>query len=174
MSNAQAISSSLKSGQLVFIHDSRGSYLAGSCKRTDAVKRLLELTEPEMQAEAFVAIAEAPQLYDFVSPVPDLAWDIVEFAEKPLHIIYNGGKGVPEAVLPEDKIRIILVLQKPLKDILMDLRHGILCIPVDPEKVEGFKSDIAEAIALPPNSGGITADRIMELGQHGEIKFLKR
>jgi L-threonylcarbamoyladenylate synthase len=174
MSNAQAISSSLKSGKLVFIHDTKGSYLAGSTRRTEAVKRLLELTEPEMQAEAFVAIAEASQLYDFVSPVPDLAWDIVEFAEKPLHIIYKGGKGVPEAVMPDDKIRVMLVLQKPLKDILIELRQGILCIPVDPKKVEAFRSDIAEAMALPPNSGGITADRIMELGPQGEIKFLKR
>lgn len=174
MSNAKAISSTLASGQLIFIHDTRGSYLAGSTRRTEAVQRLLELTGPEEQKEAFVLIGEASKLYDYVNPVPDLAWDIVEFAEKALHIIYKGGKGVPDAVLTDGDIKVMLVLQKPLKDILVELRQGILCIPVDPKKVEAYKSDIAEAIALPPNSGGITAARIMELGPQGEIRFLKR
>lgn len=174
MSNAKDISSSLASGKLIFIHDTKGSYLAGSTRRTEAVKRLLELSEPEAQAEAFVLIGEAANLYDYISPVPDLAWDIIEFAEKPLHVIYKGGKGVPDEVLTDGNLKIMLVQQKPLKDILVALRQGILCIPVDPKRVEEFKSDIAEALALPPNSGGISPARIMELGPQGEIKFLKR
>lgn len=173
MSHPQIVNA-LKSGQLIFIHDSRGSYLAAGAKQADAVKRLLELTEPEKQAEAFVLIGNAPQLYDYVGQIPDLAWDIIEFAEKPLHIIYKGGKGVPEAVLPEGKIRMMLVLQNPMKDIVKKLQQGILCVPVDPKKVEELKSDIAEALALSPQPSGISPTRIMELGPQGEIKFLKR
>lgn len=175
MSNAPAVLSALKNGQLIFIHDSGGSYLAASTRKADAVNQMLELAGSETLNEAFVVIGEGPQLFDYVVQIPELAWDIIEFAEKPLHVIYKQGKGVPAAVLPEGQVRVMLVLQNPLHDILVKLHHGILCVPVDPARVESFKDAIAEALALPPQSGsGITAARVMELGAHGEVKFLKR
>ena len=175
MSNAPAVLSALKNGQLIFIHDSGGSYLAVSSRKTDTVNQLLELCESEALSEAFVAIGEGPQLYDYVVQIPELAWDIIEFAEKPLHVIYKQGKGVPAEVLQDGQIRLMLVLQNPLHDILVKLHHGILCVPVDPSRVESLKPVIGEAMALPPQSGsGITAARVMELGPNGEVKFLKR
>ncbi|WP_152425239.1 Sua5/YciO/YrdC/YwlC family protein [Nafulsella turpanensis] len=175
MSNAPAVLSALKNGQLIFIHDASGSYLAASTRKKEAVNQLIELSGAEAHSEAFVAIGESPQLFDYVVQIPELAWDIIEYAEKPLHVIYKQGKGVPAQVLPEGRIRLMLVLQNPLHDILVKLHHGILCVPVDPAQVENFKSVIAEALALPPQSGsGISAARVMELGPNGEIKFLKR
>ena len=175
MSTIQSIVSALKEGKIVFIHDKKGSYLAAATRQREAVKRILELTGPAEWENAVVTIGEAPQLYDFVVRIPDLAWDIVEFTEKPLHIIYEEGKGVPEEVLPNGAIRLMLVLQNPMKDILQKLHQGLLCVPVDPAKVEEMKGDIAEALALTPQSGcQLTAERIMQLGQNGEIKFLKK
>lgn len=175
MSNAPAVLSALKNGQLIFIHDRGGSYLAASTRKAEAVSQMLELAGQEAFSEAFVAIGESPQLYDYVVQIPELAWDIIEFAEKPLHVIYKQGKGVPAEVLPEGQIRLMLVLQNPLHDILVKLHHGILCLPVDPSRVESLKSVIGEAMALSPQSGsGISAAKIMELGPHGEVKFLKR
>lgn len=175
MSNTQAIVSAFKSGKLVFIHDKKGSYLTAATRNKQTMDRLLALTEPEALQDAFVAISEAPQLYDYVVKIPDLAWDIVEFTEKPLHVIYEKGKGVPEQVLQDGKLRLMLVLQDPMQEILLKLRQGILCVPIDPAKVEGLKPDIAEALALTPQSGCLLSpDRILELGVNGEVKFLKK
>lgn len=175
MSNTQAIVNAFKNGRLVFIHDKKGSYLAAGARQKAALGRLLELVDTEALQEAFVAISEAPQLYDYVVKIPDLAWDIIEYTEKPLHIIYQEGKGVPEVVLQDGKLRLMLVLQNPLHDILKKINQGILCVPVDPGIVEELKEDIAEALALTPQSGcQLTAERIMELGPNGEVKFLKK
>jgi L-threonylcarbamoyladenylate synthase len=175
MSNTQAIVSAFKKGQLVFMHDKKGSYLTAATGQKAAIGRMLELVAPDALKEAFVAIGEAPQLYDYVVKIPDLAWEIVEYTEKPLHVIYKEGKGVPEVILQDGKIRLMLVLQNPLHDILLKLHQGILCMPVDPGIVEELKEDIAEALALAPQSGcQLTAERIMELGPEGEVKFLKK
>ncbi len=175
MSDTKAIVTALKEGKIVFMHDRRGSYLIAATRQQEAVKRIMELAGPDAWPNAFVAIGEAPQLYDYVVHIPDLAWDIVEFTEKPLHVIYEKGKGVPAEVLPGGAIRLMLVLQNPLKDILQKLHQGVLCLPVDPPKVEGMKPDIAEALALTPQSGcQLSPERIMQLGQNGEVKFLKK
>lgn len=173
--NTQAIVNAFKNGKLVFIHDKKGSYLTAGTRQKAAMGRLFELASPGALQEAFVAIGEAPQLYDYVVKIPDLAWDIVEYAEKPLHVIYQEGKGVPEVVLQDGKLRVMLVLQNPLHDILHKLHQGILCIPVDPGIVESLKPEIAEALALSPQSGcQLSPERIMELGPNGEVKFLKK
>lgn len=175
MSNTQAIVNAFKNGRIVFIHDKKGSYLAAGARQKAALGRLLELVNAEALKEAFVAISDAPQLYDYVVKIPDLAWDIIEYAEKPLHVIYQEGKGVPEVVLQDGKLRLMLVLQNPLHDILKKINQGILCVPVDPGIVEELKEDIAEALALTPQSGcQLSPQRIMELGPDGEIKFIKK
>lgn len=175
MSNTQAIVSAFKNGKLVFIHDKKGSYLAAGIRQKATIDRLLELADERALSEAFVAIGEVPQLYDYVVKIPDLAWDIVEFAEKPLQVIYKEGKNVPDAVMPAGKLRLMLVLQNPLHDILHKLHQGILCVPVDPAIVDELKEEIAEALALAPQSGcQLTPERIMELGLNGEVKFLKK
>ena len=175
MSNTQEIISAFKSGQLVLIHDRRRAYLAVATRQHTAVKRALELLPQEVQEEAFVAIGEAPQLYDYVTQIPDLAWDIVEFAEKALHVVYKSGKGVPEEVLQEGKIRVMVVLQDPLHDILFKLHQGILCLPIPDEQVEKVSAEVSQALALQPQSGcRLTPERIMELGTNGEVKFIKK
>lgn len=175
MSNTQAIISALKEGQLVLIHDRRKAYLVVSTRQPEAMKRAMAMLQEESLKEAFVAISDAPQLYDYVVQIPDLAWDIIEFAEKALHVIYKNGKGVPDAVMPEGKIKIMLVLQNPLHEILHKLHQGILCIPIPDERAGKVATEVTEALALQPQTGcRLTPERIMELGLQGEIKFIKK
>lgn len=175
MSNTQAIVSAIKNGQLVLIHDKKRAYLAAGTRQAEAVKKAMALLPQESLEEAFVAIGEAPQLYDYVVQIPDLAWDIIEYAEKALHVVYKNGKGVPEEVLSDGKIRIMLVLQNPLHEILFKLHQGILCLPIPDEKAEEVSAEVSEALALPPQTGcRLTPERIMELGLQGEIKFIKK
>lgn len=175
MSNIQATLTALKEGQLVLIHDRKAAYLAVSTRKPEAVKKAMELVSQESLQEAFVAIGEAPQLYDYVTQIPDLVWDIMEFTEKSLHIVFEGGKGIPEPLLQDGKIRIMLVLKDPLHDILRKLHQGILCLPVSNDKVEAVSAAVTEALALAPQTGcRLTPERIMQLGKEGEIKFLKR
>lgn len=175
MSNVQATLTALKEGQLVLIHDRKAAYLAASTRKPEAVKKAMGLVSEENLQEAFVAIGEATQLYNYVTQIPDLAWDIMEYAEKSLHIVFDGGKGIPERLLQNEKIRIMLVLKDPLHSILRKLQQGILCLPVSNEKVEAVSAAVTEALALAPQTGcRLTPERIMELGKEGEVKFLKR
>lgn len=57
-----------------------------------------------------ILIHDISQLYDYVQKVPDLAWDLVEFAEKPLTVVYPGGRRVaPEVLGSEGTIGIRLL-----------------------------------------------------------------
>lgn len=175
MSNIQAVISALKEGQLILIHDRRRPYLAVATHRQEAVKRAVSMLPPESHQEAFVAIWESPQLYNFVVPIPDLAWDIMEYAEKALHVVFRNGKGVPEEVLEEGKIRIMLVQENPVLEILKKLPQGMLCLPIPDEMAEKVSAEVSQALAITPQTAcRLTPERVMELGLQGEVKFIKK
>lgn len=176
MSNIQqAVISALKEGQLVLIHDRRRPYLAAATHLKEAVSRAISMLPPESHQEAFVAISESTQLYNFVTPIPDLAWDIMEYAEKALHVVFSKGKGVPEEVLPEGKIRVMLVQEDPVLEILKKMPQGMLCLPIPEHMTEKVSAGVTQALAITPQTAcRLTPERIMELGLQGEVNFIKK
>jgi len=67
-----------------------------------AVHRINEIKKRPKDKSYIVLIAEIGQLYDYVKKVPEIAWDIVDFAENPLTVVYPGGKGVAYGITAED------------------------------------------------------------------------
>jgi len=67
------------------------------------------------------------QLSEYVEQVPDLAWDLVEFAEDPLTIIYPKGKNVSPSLLgPDGSIAIRLVKDEFCKGLIYRYQRAIV------------------------------------------------
>lgn len=68
----------------------------------DAVRKVYELKR-RVDSKALITLLDNPvKLSYYVSEVPDVAWDLIELADKPLTIIYDGARNVASNLIAED------------------------------------------------------------------------
>ena len=68
----------------------------------DAVRRVYEIKQ-RADSKAMLVLVDSPVKVDFyVQDVPDVAWDLIEVADKPLTIIYSGARNLAPNLLGED------------------------------------------------------------------------
>ena len=68
----------------------------------DAVRRVYEIKQ-RADSKAMLVLVDSPVKVDFyVQDVPDVAWDLIEVADKPLTIIYSGARNLAPDLLAED------------------------------------------------------------------------
>ncbi|EMR01666.1 hypothetical protein [Cesiribacter andamanensis] len=172
MSNPDTLARHLRNGGFLVLADKSGAWLLANPRNPQALETaaagaVLPLTK------GFVLIGAMDRLYEYVQRFPDLAWDIAEGSEKALLIWYEGGKGVPAAML-DDKgwVGVMLNRCKPLQALLEKLGHGLLCLPLAGAG-EGWQA-LPDVLPLPSDPGlRLAPERIMRLGIGGDVKFLK-
>jgi len=69
----------------------------------EAVKRIYEIKEREDSKSMLVLIDNANKIPSYVDEMPEIAWDLIEVADKPLTIIYPNAKNLANNLLPPEK-----------------------------------------------------------------------
>ena len=68
----------------------------------DAVRRVYEIKQRQ-DSEAILVLVDSSVKVDFyVQDVPEVAWDLIDLADKPLTIIYSGARNLAANLLAED------------------------------------------------------------------------
>ncbi|GAB4031551.1 hypothetical protein [Spirosoma jeollabukense] len=184
----------LRQGQLVAIADEIGWSIAADPVNDTAVGQLLTLL-PIMPAglQPTVLIQNTDQLGMYVAKVPDVAYDLVEFAENPLIVVYDQGKNISPLVgrvvevqstadtkgLSADGVQSIgpLAVRRSLnaeiQRLIGSFGRGLLTIPFEsllvPPPAEALVS--LQYGTLP---GMPKRPRIMRLGVNGEVSFIRK
>lgn len=177
----------LRQGLLIGIADETGWSVVADPVNDQAVEQLMTLRvcmPPGLQPTVLIHNADQVGLY--VAKVPDVAYDLVEFAEIPLTVIYEQGKNL-SAVLwqsmettttgaagqPTGEIAVRRALSADVQRLISSFGRGLLSIPL-------------EALQLPPGAETLMADRfgslpgmpkrprIMRLAVNGEINFVRK
>jgi L-threonylcarbamoyladenylate synthase len=68
----------------------------------EAIERLKRIKDIKNQRSFVILVDSVEKLSDYVEEIPDLAYDFIEKAEKPLTIIYPKAKDVAKNVAAED------------------------------------------------------------------------
>lgn len=68
-----------------------------------AVRKVFEIKNREDVKAMLVLVDNAAKIQTYVDEVPDMAWDLIEFAEKPLTIIYPEAKNLASNLVGDDK-----------------------------------------------------------------------
>jgi L-threonylcarbamoyladenylate synthase len=76
-----------------------------------AVQKIYDLKKRDATKNFILLVEASAKLNQFVEEVPAVAWDLVEFAESPLTIIYPGAKNLPDSVIADDGSIAIRVVQ---------------------------------------------------------------
>lgn len=68
-----------------------------------AVQRIFDIKK-RADAKAMLVLIDNPgKLQSYIEEVPDMAWDLIEVAEKPLTIIYPNAKNLAKNLIADDK-----------------------------------------------------------------------
>lgn len=79
----------------------------------DAVKRVFQIKQREDSKAMLVLIDSTAKLNYYVRDVPRVAWDLIDLADKPLTIIYDGARNLAPNLLAEDGSVGIRVTEEP-------------------------------------------------------------
>lgn len=165
----------LRQGKLIALADETGWSVATDPTNEDAVAQLLTLREflsPHQQIT--VLIKNADQLVMYVAKLPDVAYDLVEFAENPLTIVYDQGKNVSPALLDGDQtLAVRRALANDVQQLIGSFGRGLLVLPLEALKLpEAVDALVAERFGTLP--GMPKWGRIMRLGTNGDVSFVRK
>ena len=68
----------------------------------DAVRRVYEIKQRQDSKAMLVLVDSSVKVDFYVRDVPEVAWDLIDLADKPLTIIYSGARNLAANLLEED------------------------------------------------------------------------
>jgi L-threonylcarbamoyladenylate synthase len=175
----------LKSGGVLLYPSDTIWGLGCDVRNEQAIDKILALKNRPSTKGLIVLISKIEQLSEYVEQVPDLAWDLVEFAEDPLTIIYPKGKNVSPALLGTDgSIAIRLVKDEFCKGLIYRYQRAIVSTSANlsgepsPINFASIASSIisgVDGILKNPAGDGPAkkASKIVQLGLHGDYKLIR-
>jgi L-threonylcarbamoyladenylate synthase len=175
----------LKSGGVLLYPSDTIWGLGCDVRNEQAIDKILVLKNRPSTKGLIVLISKIEQLSEYVEQVPDLAWDLVEFAEDPLTIIYPKGKNVSPSLLGTDgSIAIRLVKDEFCKGLIYRYQRAIVSTSAN---LSGEPSPLNFAGIVPSIVSGVDgilknpagdgpakkASKIVQLGLHGDYKLIR-
>ena len=97
----EAIQVLKKGGVILYPSDTVWGLGCDPCN-PEAVQKLFKIKERAKDKAVITLISEIGHLNQYVTEVPEIAWDLVECADKPLTVVYPDGKNVAKEILAED------------------------------------------------------------------------
>ncbi|WP_153640517.1 L-threonylcarbamoyladenylate synthase [Prolixibacter sp. NT017] len=152
----------------------------------EAVARVSELKKRESSRSMLVLMENPNLLNSYIEEVPEVAWDLIDVADKPLTIVYPGAKNLAKNLIAEDGSIGIRITEEPFTQQLIQRFHKPLVSTsanisgepspaffdeVAPEIIEGvdyvvqYRQD--ERMPSSPSS-------VIKLGVGGEVQILRK
>lgn len=92
----------LKSGGIILYPTDSVWGLGCDATNVEAVSKILALKIRADIKSLIILIDTQNKLQSYVSEIPDVAYDLIEYTEKPLTIIYDGGKNLAKNLINQD------------------------------------------------------------------------
>jgi len=92
----------LKSGGIILYPTDSVWGLGCDATNEEAVEKIFALKNRADSRSLIILIDTENKLQSYVSEIPDVAYDLIEYTEKPLTIIYDGGKNLAKNLINQD------------------------------------------------------------------------
>lgn len=176
----------LKSGGVILSDTDTIPGLSCDAKNMEAVQKLLDIKGRPEGKPFVIAIHDIGQLWDYVQKVPEMAWDMVEWEERPLSIVYPKGKNLAPTVLGEEgSVAIRLMKSGQLLEVLKKYNSAVVTTSANlsgkpsPQTIDQIDNSVLEKVDYVVSSKAnhkqsTAASRIVRLGENGEFELLRK
>jgi L-threonylcarbamoyladenylate synthase len=160
--------------------------IGGDATRVEVIEKIIALKKRSSEKNFIVLLDEAARLPSYVEDVPEIAWSLIEYATRPLTIIYDKAKNLPEEILaPDGSIAIRITRDEFCKRIIAGLRKPLISTSANlsgerpPATFEEISQDIKKGVDCVVNwrreeKSRVQPSTIIRLRGNGEIKFIRR
>lgn len=97
----QAVETLRKGGLILYPTDTIWG-IGCDATNQEAVSRIFALKQREDSKAMISLVDSADRMQRYVRDVPDVAWDLIEYAERPLTLILDGANGLASGLIAED------------------------------------------------------------------------
>ncbi|WP_026474466.1 L-threonylcarbamoyladenylate synthase [Alkaliflexus imshenetskii] len=151
-----------------------------------AVEKIIELKKRDAGKGMIVITDQPGRIPQYVKAIPELAWDLIELAEKPLTLIYPDGKNLAANVLAHDgSIGIRVTNELFSKTLCTRFKTPIVATSANlsgkktPRSFIEIEPAIVEQVDYvvkfrQDDSKHYIASGIMRLGLHGEFELIRQ
>lgn len=151
----------------------------------EAVRRVYEIKQRSDSKAMLVLVDSSVKVDFYVQDVPEVAWDLIELADKPLTIIYSGARNLAANLLAEDgSVGIRVTNEDFSKRLCQQFRKAIVSTSANisgqpspatfSEITEELKSLVDYVVEYRQNEmGRPKPSSIIKLGKGGVIKIIR-
>ncbi len=152
----------------------------------EAVEKIIDLKGRNTDKSFIVLLDSEVKLASYVREVPEVAYDLIEYAENPLTIIFSDAKNLAENVVNKDgSIAIRIVRHAFCNQLIQRFRKPIVSTSANlsghpsPLDFEAISSAISSGVdyIVPrewEESGSKKPSTIVKLGPSGQFEFIRR
>lgn len=150
-----------------------------------AVRRVFEIKQRD-DAKALISLVDSEaKLQFYVREIPDVAWDLIEYANRPLTIIYDNARNLAPNLLAEDgSVGIRVTKEEFSRNLCMRMKRAIVSTSANisgepsPQNFADISSEILHAVDYVCTSRrnerqNPPASNIIKLGAGGEVKIIR-
>ncbi len=153
---------------------------------TEAVKKIFALKQREEAKSMIILVDSDNKLQSYVQEVPDIAYDLIEFAENPLTLVMPGAKNISPALIAADGSVGVRVVKHPFcEQLIQRLRKPLVSTSANisgqpsPQHFGEVSAEIIEGVdyVVDLEQHDNTAKKpstIMRLAPDGRFEFLRR
>jgi L-threonylcarbamoyladenylate synthase len=176
---------SLKAGGVILYPTDTIWGIGCDVRQDAAIEKIWQIKQRPAEKGLIVLISKIEQLSEYVEEVPEIAWDLVEFAEDPLTVIYPKGKNVSKHLLgPDGSIAIRLLKDEFCKGLVYRYQRAIVSTsanlsgspsPIDFASISVEIKDQVDFILQAPQAkqAGTKPSKIVKLGLGGEFSMIR-
>ena len=151
----------------------------------DAVRRIYDIKQ-RTDSKALISLVDSETKVQFyVKEVPEVAWDVMELSERPMTVVFDGGRNLAPNLLAEDgSVAIRITKEAFSKELCMRMKRAIVSTSanISGQPAPRCFSEISEEIKAavdyictsrqdePPTQ---TASSIIKLGVGGEVTIIR-
>jgi L-threonylcarbamoyladenylate synthase len=152
----------------------------------EAVKKIYALKQREESKSMIVLLANDNQLQSYVSEVPDIAYNLIEYAENPLTLVMPGAKNLAKNLIAADGSIGLRVTSHPFcQQLIQRLRRPLVSTSANisgqpsPKNFNAVSAEIIEGVdyVVDLEQYDMTEKRpstIMRLEPDGRFEFIRK
>jgi L-threonylcarbamoyladenylate synthase len=152
----------------------------------DAVKRVYEIKKREDSKSMLVLIENPNLLNSYIDEVPEIAWDLIDVADRPLTIIYPGAKNLASNLIASDgSIGIRITGEAFTQQLIQKFRKPIVSTSANisgqktPQSFAEISEEVKNAVDYivdyrRDDFKKYSPSSILKLGRGGQIEIIRK
>lgn len=151
----------------------------------EAINKILEIKNRPANKSLIVLVPNEQLLNRYVKEIPEVCYDLIDFAEKPLTIVYPEGQYLSDKITAEDgSVAIRMTKDEYCKKLMLKLKSGIVSTSanvsgnVSAVSVHDVDQEIKEkvdyVVDLPDYLGSGVASQIIKIGDDSSVEIIRK